>query len=80
MSIPKFKNEPLTDFTKPSSRMAMEAALVNVRAKFTREYPIIIGGEEVLTPEKITSYNPSNPSEVVGTFQKADVPLALKAL
>ncbi|OGU47903.1 MAG: L-glutamate gamma-semialdehyde dehydrogenase [Ignavibacteria bacterium GWC2_56_12] len=80
MSIPKFKNEPLTDFTKPSSRKAMEAALVNVRAKFTREYPIIIGGEEVLTPEKITSYNPSNPSEVVGTFQKADVPLALKAL
>ena len=76
MSIPKFKNEPLTDFSKPSNRKAMEQALAKVKSMFGREYPIVIAGEEIRTNDKLKSYNPSNSSEVVGVFQKADAALA----
>ncbi len=75
-----FKNEPLTDFSKPANRKAMEAALQKVRSWFNKEYPIVIGGEEIRTNDKLKSYNPSNPSEIVGVFQKADVGLASKAV
>jgi len=75
-----FKNEPLTDFSKPANRKAMEAALQKVRSWFNKEYPIVIGGEEIRTNDKLKSYNPSNPGEVVGVFQKADLNLAIKAV
>src|SRR3990172_2578257 len=80
MSIPKFKNEPLTDFSKPSNRKAMEQALAKVKSMFGREYPIVIAGEEIRTNDKLKSYNPSNSSEVVGVFQKADAALATRAV
>lgn len=80
MRIPKFKNEPLTDFSKPSNRKAMEQALAKVRSAFGREYPLVIGGEEIHTTEKLNSYNPSKPQEVVGVFQKADKSLAERAI
>lgn len=80
MSIPKFKNESLTDFTKPANKKAMESALAKVRSIFSAEYPIVIGGEEVITSDKLRSYNPSNSSEVVGMFQKADADIANRAV
>ena len=72
MPIKTFKNEPLTDFSKPAHRKAMEKALAKVRSTFSREYPIVIGGEEIWSEEKLKSYNPSAPSEIVGVFQKAN--------
>lgn len=80
MAIAKFKNEPLTDFSKPADRKAMEKALALVRSEFAKEFPIVIGGEEIRTENKLKSFNPSMPSEVVGTFQKADAALAEKAI
>ena len=80
MSIRKFKNEPLTDFTKPANRKAMEQALAKVRSMFGKEYPLVIGGEEIYTNDKLNSLNPSRPSEIVGVFQKADAVLATKAI
>ncbi|MBM4160266.1 MAG: L-glutamate gamma-semialdehyde dehydrogenase [Ignavibacteria bacterium] len=80
MPIPKFKNEPLTDFSKPVNRKAMEQALAKVRSMFGKEYPIVIGGEEIFTGSKLNSLNPSRPSEVVGVFQKADAGLASRAI
>ncbi|MEX2117832.1 MAG: L-glutamate gamma-semialdehyde dehydrogenase [Bacteroidota bacterium] len=80
MAISKFKNEPLTDFSKPANRKAMEKALETMRTRLGKEYPLVIGGEEIRTAEKLHSYNPSNASQIVGTFQKADQSLALKAL
>ncbi len=80
MALKPFKNEPLTDFSKPVNRKAMEQALARVKSMLGREYPLVIGGEEIHTPEKLKSYNPSRPSEVVGVFQKADAPLAHKAI
>jgi 1-pyrroline-5-carboxylate dehydrogenase len=80
MALSKFKNEPLTDFSKPAQRKAMEKALVKVRSEFSKEYPIVIGGEEIRMNEKFNSFNPSKPSQSVGVFQKANVDLANKAV
>jgi 1-pyrroline-5-carboxylate dehydrogenase len=80
MALKPFKNEPLTDFSRPANRKAMEQALARVKMMLGREYPLVIGGEEIHTPEKLNSYNPSRPSEVVGVFQKADAALANKAI
>ena len=76
----EFQNEPFIDFSKPENRKAMEDALRHVRGMFGREYPLVIGGEKITTQEKTKSYNPSNPSEVVGVFQKATVEMAGQAV
>jgi 1-pyrroline-5-carboxylate dehydrogenase len=80
MPIKPFKNEPLTDFSKPANKKAFQQALDEVARQLGKEYPLVIGGEEIFTFEKLKSYNPSRPSEVVGVFQKADVPLAERAV
>ena len=80
MAIPKFKNEPLTDFSKPINRKKQQAAIDKVRAELGREYPIVIGGERIFSGQKFNSLNPSIPSEVVGVFQKGDAALANKAM
>ena len=66
-----FRNEPATDFTQPQNQQAMRAAIEKVRGELGREYPLIIGGKEVFTSDKLRSINPAKPSELVGLFQKA---------
>ena len=80
MPIKPFKNEPLTDFSKPVNRKTMEKALAKVRAMLGREYPLVIGGEEIITDDKLKSINPSRPNEIVGVFSKANPELANKAI
>lgn len=80
MAIPKFKNEPLADFSKPKNRKAQEAAILKMRSELGKEYPIVIGGERVFTQEKFNSYNPSKSSEIVGVFQKGTADIANKAM
>jgi 1-pyrroline-5-carboxylate dehydrogenase len=76
----KFCNEPVTDFSIPKARKAMEEALRLVKSKLGREYPLVIGGEKTVTTEKLESRNPSHPDEVVGVFQKATVEMANQAV
>jgi 1-pyrroline-5-carboxylate dehydrogenase len=76
----KFKNEQYTDFTLAAHRKKMEAALASVRSQCGTEYPIVIGGERIVTPGKFHSVNPSRPEEVLGVFQKGDAFLAVKAV
>ena len=78
--IEEFHNEPLTDFSVPANRQAMERALEAVRGQFGREYDLVIGGEPVRTGEKFRSFNPSRRSEVIGVFQKATPELAARAV
>jgi len=77
---PEFTNEPFVDFSKPENRTAMEAALKKVAGEFGREYPMYIGGEKVTSAEKMTSTNPSHPSQVIGVFQKATAEQARAAV
>jgi 1-pyrroline-5-carboxylate dehydrogenase len=76
----EFRNEPITDFSKPENRKAMEEALGKVSGEQGREYPLWIGGEAVRAEEKIRSFNPSRPDQVVGIFQKGTVELANRAV
>jgi 1-pyrroline-5-carboxylate dehydrogenase len=81
MSSPKeFHNEPLTDFGKPENRAAQQKALDEALASLGKEYPLLIGGKEVRTPEKITSINPAKKDQVIGIFQKGTTDLAVRAL
>ncbi len=80
MKLPKFRNEPYTDFSKKKNKQEFEKALSKVRARFGKEYPVTIGGEKFTTEKKLISYNPSRKDEVVGTFQRATAEMAIKAI
>ncbi len=80
LHISEFANEAFVDFSKPENRAAMEAALAKVAGEFGREYPMYIGGEKVYTTAKMTSTNPSHPSQVIGVFQSAGVERANQAV
>jgi len=80
MAIPKFKNEPLVDWSKAANRKKQEAALERVRSQFGKEYPNVIGGERVYSSDKFNSYNPSRAAEIVGVFQKGDAAMAKRAM
>ncbi|MGJ9386225.1 L-glutamate gamma-semialdehyde dehydrogenase, partial [Salipaludibacillus sp. CF4.18] len=75
-----YKHEPFTDFSVEENRIAFEEALKNVEEDLGKEYPLIIGGERIVTDEKIVSINPSKKEEVVGTVSKANKELAEKAI
>ena len=78
--LSEFKNEPLTDFTTPENKAAMEAALSTVRAEFGREYPVVIGGERITGLKTYESINPSHKSQLLGRFNKATKQHVEKAL
>ncbi|SDZ12848.1 1-pyrroline-5-carboxylate dehydrogenase [Evansella caseinilytica] len=79
MVVP-YKHEPFTDFTLEENRKAFEEALALVKAELGKEYPLIIGGEKIMTEDKIVSENPADKSEVIGYVSKADQELAEKAM
>ncbi len=75
-----FRNEPPTDFSRSESRKRMEDALKEVRTQFGREYPLLIGGEEIVTEKKTASLDPSSPGEIVGHVSVAAIKEAESAL
>ena len=76
----RFRNEPLTDFSKAKNRKAMEKALGKVEAELGREYPLVIGGKRKKIRGKFVSIDPSDPSRALGVFQKADPKTANQAV
>ena len=58
----------------------MRAAIETVRTQIGREYPLVIGGERILTEGKLESINPAQRAQVVGKFQKATTELAKRAV
>jgi 1-pyrroline-5-carboxylate dehydrogenase len=66
-----FINEPFYDFRNEENARKMRAAIERVRGQLGREYDLIIGGQRIKTTDKIKSLNPSKPSQIVGTHQKA---------
>src|ERR1700687_5960052 len=80
IQVSEFTNEPFIDFSKPENRSAMEAALKKMAAEFGKEYPMYIGGQKVVTTAKMSSVNPSHPSQVIAVFQSAGADLANQAI
>src|SRR2546428_4774502 len=68
--LTEFKNEPLTDFSKPENKSAMESALKKVRAEFGREVPLVIGGERITGVKTFDSLNPARKEQLLGKFSK----------
>ncbi|MEP6717734.1 MAG: L-glutamate gamma-semialdehyde dehydrogenase [bacterium] len=76
----EFRNEPFTDFSKEENVQAMRAALEKVKGELGREYPLVIGGERIMTDSKLDSYNPASRTQLIGRFQKATKDLANQAV
>ncbi|BDP40783.1 L-glutamate gamma-semialdehyde dehydrogenase [Deinococcus aetherius] len=81
LKIQDYRPQPFTDFTRPENVEAYQAALNKVRAELLgKHYPLVIDGERVDTPGRLTSTNPCDTCEVVGTTAKATVEDAERAL
>ncbi len=80
MPLPKFKNEPYTDWSKAPNRKKQEQAIESLMGSMGKEYPNIIGSEKVTALEKFNSLDPSKPSRVVGIFEKGTADEAALAL
>jgi 1-pyrroline-5-carboxylate dehydrogenase len=80
MKVKPFVNEKVLNFTKPENRRRQAAAIARIRSEAGREYPLVIGGEKVLAPDKFSTLNPSRPTEVLGVFQKGNADLARRAV
>lgn len=80
MTVIDYRNEPFTNFTAEGNREAMQRGLQNVREQLGRTYPLVIGGERIMTEKQITSTNPGNIEQVVGHVAQAGVKLAESAI
>jgi 1-pyrroline-5-carboxylate dehydrogenase len=69
-TLPEFHNEPLTDFSKPENKAAMELALAKVVGEIGKEHPLVIGGERITGLKTFESTNPAQKDQVLGKFQK----------
>ncbi len=76
----RFKNEALTDFSKPRNKAAMGKAVARVERELGRSYSIIIGGKRRKAPDTFKSINPADQSQVIGVFQRANAKLANEAV
>ncbi|HEX8775952.1 MAG TPA: L-glutamate gamma-semialdehyde dehydrogenase [Pyrinomonadaceae bacterium] len=76
----EFRNEPFTDFSREENAEQMRAAIEKVKGQLGRDYPLVIGGERIMTGRTLESFNPANKTEVVGRFQKATEQLARHAV
>ncbi len=72
-AIPRFRNEPETDFSNPREVGHFAAALENVRARLGRTCGLLIDGKEVKRAETFASVNPANPDQVIGRHAIATV-------
>lgn len=75
-----YKHEPFTDFTIEENKQAFLEGVKTVESYLGQDYPLIIGGERIMTEDKLVSSNPANKEEVIGSVSKASRDLAEKAM
>lgn len=66
--LPEYRNEPLTDFSKPENEAAFLKALETAKAEMGRTYPLVIDGESIELQDTFPSVNPARPKEILGFF------------
>lgn len=69
----RFINEPIADFTRQEVRDGFVTAIAAVRGKFGATYPLVIGGREIVTEDRLPSVNPARPQELIGTICQASI-------
>jgi len=70
VQLPAFRNEPLTDFSKPEQQQAFAKALATIEQGLGRTWPSWIGGEEVVAKETFDNHDPGEVSRRIGRYQK----------
>ncbi|MCA8999351.1 MAG: L-glutamate gamma-semialdehyde dehydrogenase [Planctomycetaceae bacterium] len=80
IDLPRFENEPHTDFSRGEARDDMKQALQNVRDQFGIDVPLVINGKAVDTRAHLTSRNPSRKLETLGTVASANADQAAQAI
>jgi RHH-type proline utilization regulon transcriptional repressor/proline dehydrogenase/delta 1-pyrroline-5-carboxylate dehydrogenase len=75
-----FLNEPHTDFTIPSERDRIHAALQSLRKNLGQRYPLVINNKPVSTNDWLPSLNPANQTETIGYAAQASIAEADSAL
>ena len=75
-----FQNTPLLRFTDTSEHEKFLQALERVQSQLGKHHPMIIDGEYLESSETITSLNPAQPAQLIGTVSAADPALADRAL
>jgi RHH-type proline utilization regulon transcriptional repressor/proline dehydrogenase/delta 1-pyrroline-5-carboxylate dehydrogenase len=77
----KFTNQPLVDFGIKENRVKILKTLADYKAKnLGASYPLHIGGKDVNTSRFIESFNPAEPTQVIGKVALAGVAEAEAAL
>ncbi len=71
---------PDTNYAIEQDRSTANAALASVRSQFGQTYSPLIDGERVQTEKTISSVNPSNPAEVVGSIGQINIAQAEQAI
>ncbi len=74
-----YDNAPLVNFVHHETQEQMKTALREARARFGREYPLLLDGEKVTTGKWMHSVNPSAPHEIVGKVAEGGIPEAERA-
>ena len=77
--IEGFVNAQELDFTLEENKQKLEEAFRKVDAERGTTFPLVIGGERIMTEKKITSLDPAT-KEVLGYTCSADAALATKAI
>ncbi|WCN38284.1 L-glutamate gamma-semialdehyde dehydrogenase [Aneurinibacillus uraniidurans] len=75
-----YRPEPFTNFLEEQNMKKINEALEKVQTELGRDYPLVIGGEKIMTEKKMISINPSAKNEVIGRTASASQELAEKAL
>jgi RHH-type transcriptional regulator, proline utilization regulon repressor / proline dehydrogenase / delta 1-pyrroline-5-carboxylate dehydrogenase len=69
-ALPPFRNEPVTDFTRPENREAMREALADVRGRLGKSHPLVLGGKPVVSGGEFESIDPGDTTRVIGRFPR----------
>ena len=79
-TVPAFRNEPLSDFSRSEPREAMKSALAQVRTQLGKTYLPVIDNKTVPATSFLPSVNPSRTAEVLGKVGMASVEQAKLAV
>jgi len=71
-SLPPFANEPILELRRASVRSGLQDALARVDGRLALQVPVMIGDDERVAPE-LVSTDPGNPDRVVAHTARATV-------
>ncbi|TVP84659.1 MAG: L-glutamate gamma-semialdehyde dehydrogenase [Acholeplasmataceae bacterium] len=80
MSIHPYQTEPLTDFSLKENQEKFQQGLEVVDAYLGRHYDLVIDGRRIKTDHTMTSINPANHKQVIGTIAQASIKEADQAM